>query len=104
MKIFKDDIEVPNTPPIVLMYIDGDQYGGDATCWPGVGMPEVIVFDGGRYDKYNWVACEHDGGPREDYADALEKLKDHEAGKILLDWVEGTEKALGISAEDDHDD
>lgn len=90
------------TNPVVLIYIDGDSYGANPVCFAGTGMPEVIVFDGGRYDKYNW--CEGNDPPREAHAEELAKLAGHEAYDTLLEWIHQAEDALGIDDEENDDD
>lgn len=90
------------TNPVVLIYIDGDSYGGDSVAFAGNGMPEVIVFDGGRYDKCNW----YDGNdpPSVVHEEDLKKLEGHEAHETLLDWIKQAEKYLDLDDEKDDDD
>lgn len=90
--------------PVVLIYIDGDSYGGDPVSWAGIGEPIVVIFDGGRYDKYNYDPSEHDGGPRESYEEDLKALAGYEAHDTLLEWIESIEQALGIAPEDYKDE
>jgi hypothetical protein len=95
-------IAMSKRPPVVMTYIDGDSYGGDSTAWAGVGMPLVITFDGGRYDKYNRCG---DEDPREDYAEDLAALAGHpEALAVLQGWVDEACEACGIDNDDEEDD
>lgn len=73
--------------PVVLIYIDGDSYGGDALTFAGEGMPYVVTFDSGRYDKYNADAS---SDPVGDYADTVTELREMgatEAAEQMEEWA-----------------
>lgn len=91
-----------STEPVVLIYIDGDQYGGEPVCFAGTGVPSVFIFDGARYDKYNWD--DGNDSPRETYEEDLKNLEGHDAHAVLLEWVEQACEQVGIDDDDDEED
>jgi hypothetical protein len=87
-----------NYRPVVLIYISGDAYGGEPHAWPGTGDPIVVVYDGGRYDKYNSNPGDN---PLDDYAHALRLLRGRAAGRMLRSWCEGDAEFLSERYEEE---